>query len=124
MSSVDNGTNGRQRVPQWAIVAAVLLNTFVVLIISPIAVWSLGRIIEHEKELTAVGATRFTAIDGAAIGSRVSKIEDTLLNGIPPPWFREKVQKVEEIATDTNRRLQRIEIILEQRDKARGATTP
>lgn len=106
----ENGTNGngRQKIPQWAVVTAVLLNSMAVLVLGPLAIWALNRIVEHDRAVSIITSNRFDAKDGAELKGRVARLEDFMANGIPPKWFVDRVDKLEA-------RLERIEATLEMK---------
>lgn len=98
----DSEANDRARIPQWAIVTAVLLNSVAVLVLGPLAWWALERIVDHGNALSVVASNRFDAKDGEELKGRVRRLEDFMANGIPPKWFVDRVDKLET-------RLERIE---------------
>lgn len=116
----DNPTingNGRKAmgIIQMLLGGLAVLNTLGLLVVVPLCAWVLSTVMEHDREITANKANRFTAADGAALTTRVARNEDTLANGVPPKWFISKVENIEATTNDVNKRLTRIELLLEKR---------
>lgn len=93
----------------------VVVNFVATVAIAPICGWAFLTILDHDRELASIKSNRFTATQGADLNTRLAKTEDTLANGIPPKWFVEKVQKLEDASLDQTKRLTRIELLLEQK---------
>lgn len=98
------------KIPLWAMTILGMVNALGL----PVLGWMFHEILDHDHRLTAMESNRFTAAQGAALDTRVSRNEDTLANGIPPQWFKDRVAAIEANGIDTAKRLTRIELLLEQ----------
>ena len=63
-----------------------------------LAGWCGTKIIEHDKQLSEISASRFNAKDGLEVWKEISSVKEAIakIDKSPPQWFADKVARIEQ----------------------------
>jgi len=87
--------NGKKLLP---LILNIVFGVLVT-IITMLTCYSLRQVTVNANRLTAVEASRFTASDGLTVWKEIANIQRTIAalpSSLPPPWFVDRVNKIED----------------------------
>ena len=58
--------------------------------------WVLTQVVEMKADLAAIKSNRFTSNDGLAVWKEISKVKETVSDGVPPKWLLDRLDRMEE----------------------------